>query len=228
VFCRYDNKLFIKNLSARMVKIPTFILYHLPAGDQTKEIIEKSLQDLPRIYYTFENIKMNYAGNAKMASISSFIKYITKPSNTLFAIKEINMDKNAQSFGLTTQRRELEMDSDIRKTKLKYVINDTGYDDVTTSFESRGASSFADLTTMSIALERNLRSIDLMNVGDCIEYKPFGLQETVLAGKYILWSSDIQFKKSGIWEASAMINLVRTNRKQSEQGESVGPLHVPF
>jgi hypothetical protein len=228
VFCRYDNKLFIKNLSARMLKIPSFILYHLPAGDDTKDVIEKSLQDFPRIYYTFENIKMSYAGNAKLASLSSFIRHIIKPSNTLFAIKEIKMDENAQAFGLTTQRKKLEVDNDIRKTKLKYLIDDTGYDDVTTSFESRDASSFSDLTTITVALERNLRSIDLMNVGDSVEYKPFGLEETTLAGKYILWSSDIHFKKAGIWEASATINLLRTNRKQSEQGESVGPLHNPF
>lgn len=228
VFCRYDNKLFIKNLSARMVKAPSFLLYHLPAGEQTKDIIEKSLQDFPRIYYTFENIKMNYAGNAKLASLSSFIRHIVKPSNTLFKTKQIDMDENAQHWGLTTQRKALELDKDIRKTKLRYKIDDTGYDDVTTSFEARAAASFADLTTMTVSLERNLRLINLMDVGESVEYKPFGLEETTLAGKYILWSSDLQFKKAGIWEASASINLVRTNRKQSEQSESVGMLHIPL
>lgn len=227
VFCNYDNKLYIKNLSARMVKAPAFLLYHLPAGKDTKDIVEKSLQDFPRIYYTFENIQTDYSGNAKLASLSSLVRHIIKPSNTLFKQKEIDMDDNAQTWSLTTQKKKLELDSDIKNTKLRYSIDDTGYDDVVTMFQTRGASAFADLTTMSIAVERNLRILDLLNVGECIEYIPFGLEETSVAGKYILWSTDIQFKKAGIWESSARLNLIRTNRKQSTQGESVGPIHKP-
>jgi len=233
VFCSFDNTIYIKNLSARMVQAPTFLLYHLPAGkDTTKDVIEKSLLDEPRIYYTFENIMMNYAGNAKLASLSSTVRHITKPAKALSSINEIDMDDNTQRYGLTTQRKKLEFDRDIRNTKLRYDITEPGYsvsyDTDTTSFESRDAASFADLTTLSIALERNLRLLNLMDVGECVEYKPFSFEETALAGKYILWSSDIILTKAGIWECSARINLVRSNRKQSTQGESVGPVHRPY
>jgi len=197
-----------------------------------KDVIEKSLLDEPRIYYTFENIMMNYAGNAKLASLSSTVRHITKPAKALSSINEIDMDDNTQRYGLTTQRKKLEFDRDIRNTKLRYDITEPGYsvsyDTDTTSFESRDAASFADLTTLSIALERNLRLLNLMDVGECVEYKPFSFEETALAGKYILWSSDIILTKAGIWECSARINLVRSNRKQSTQGESVGPVHRPY
>jgi len=228
VFCNHENKLFIKNLSGKMVMAPSFLLYHLPAGHNTKEIVDKSLQDFPRIYYTFENIKTDYSGNAKLASLSSIVRNIVKPRDTLYKEIVINMDDNAQDWSLTTQKKKLELDPDIKNTKLRYVIDDTGYEDLDTQFKTRGAQAFSDLTTMTIALERNLRLLDLMNVGECLEYIPYGFEITAVAGKYILWSSDLQFKKSGIWESTASLNLIRTNRKQSTQGESVGPLHVPI
>jgi hypothetical protein len=46
-----------------------------------------------------------------------------------------------------------------------------------------------------------------------VKFKPKTVEYADFEGKYILWSSEITFKRIGDWGAVARINLIRTNKK---------------
>ena len=80
-------------------------------------------------------------------------------------------------------------------------------------FNSRAGRSVSDLSTISIVIERNLDVMSLINVGECVKFKPKTLEYVDLEGKYILWSSEIIFRRIGDWNTIAKVNLTRTNKK---------------
>jgi len=53
-----------------------------------------------------------------------------------------------------------------------------------------------------------------MNVGEAVKFVTNTIEYIDISGKYILWSSDLQFvNKTSSWETTARINLCRTNKK---------------
>jgi hypothetical protein len=55
--------------------------------------------------------------------------------------------------------------------------------------------------------------LNLIDVGECVKFKPKTIEYVDFEGKYILWSSSIIFKRPSGWETTAKINLIRTNKK---------------
>ena len=78
----------------------------------------------------------------------------------------------------------------------------------------------ADLSTLTIDLERNLPVLSLIEVGECVKFKPKTIEYADLEGKYILWSTDIWFRRDNNWQTTAQVKLIRTNKRA---GDTIKP-----
>lgn len=215
VFCQYDNKVYIKNLTPKLQRNQAFTVYQLASG-VTKSIMEKIYDESlgGRVFYTYDNIETGYAGNAKFGDLASSIKHIVKPKDTLFQIISQDLDTLGEKYSLmySKKNKNLYIDPAVRRTR--YYNEDTGYEKEETIFNARFGRSMANLSSLSLNLERNLPLLNLIDVGECVKFKPFTIEYADFEGKYILWSSIINFQKEGPgWETTANINLYRTNKK---------------
>lgn len=219
VFCQYDKTVYIKNLTAKMSKSPAFTIYQMASDTEAKrmeEIINKSTDG--QTFYTYDTIHTDYSANAKFASLSSDINHIVKPKDTLSTIVNQSLENVAATHGLIFQNKMIFKDSAIDRKK--YYNEDTGNETSQTIFNSRFSRQVADLSTISINLERNLPILGLIQVGECVDFKPLIVDYLNLSGKYILWSVDIIFTRPSTWETVASVNLIRTNKTS---GQTVKP-----
>ena len=215
VFCQYDNKVYIKNLSEKMKMDQTFTVYQLAGGTSSK-LVEKIYDDAlgGDVFYTYDMIDNNYAGNARFADLASSINHIVKPKNSLTALVSQDLKTVGQNYSLLYSQRNKNLFIDSAAERTKYYNEDTGYETESTLFDSRFGRSLSDLSTVSLNLERNLPVLNLIDVGECVKFKPYTVEYQDFEGKYILWSSVIRFEKQGPdWATTARINLTRTNKK---------------
>ena len=216
VFCQFDNTIYIKNLTAKMTKNQAFTMYHLAldADKQTLDRIFAEVYDLNTSFYTYDIVDTDYSGNARFATIASNLNHIVKPKNSLFNIINQDLKTVGTNYSLTYKTNTIPrfpIDPNVERTR--YFNQDTGYENEQTIFNSRFGRSLADLSALSLNLERNLPVLPLLNVGECVKYKPLTLEYQDLEGKYILWSSSIRFVRGGAsWNTTCRVNLVRTNK----------------
>lgn len=216
VFCQYDSKVYIKNLTAKLRKNQTFTIYQLGGGENKKDT-EKIMEDAldGNVFYTYDTIITDYSGNAKFAKLATSLRHIVKPKDALFSTVSQELEDIARTYSLNYQAKNLKtplyIDPFVSRTK--YYNEDTGNNTDAILFNSRFGRTISDLSTMSINVERNLPVLNLIDVGECVKFKPKTVEYQSLEGKYILWSSEITFRKTGDWETTARINLIRTNKK---------------
>jgi hypothetical protein len=209
VFCQYDNKLYIKNLTAKMNKNQVFTIHQLAEQKDNTKTIEKSMDG--KNFYVYDTIDSDYSGNAKFSVIAPTINHIVKPKDTLFSVINQKLQDVCSTYSLKHKNDNMNIDSEITRTK--YYNEDTGYEKTENLFNARLGRSVSDTATLGINLERNFKILTLMNVGEVVKFKTGTLQYVPLTGKYILWSSLINFTKSGEWENTVRLNLMRTNKK---------------
>ena len=116
------------------------------------------------------------------------------------------------------------IDIDDAALRKRYFIQDTGDEKNETIFNSRISRRVADLSTLTIDLERNLPVLNLIQVGECVKFKPLTTEYADLEGKYILWSTDIWFRRENNWQTTAQVKLMRTNKRA---GDTVKPKADP-
>ena len=215
VFCQYDNKVYIKNLSAKLKRDQTFTVYQLAGGTSSK-LVQKIYDDAlgGKVFYTYDVIHSEYAGNARFADLGTTVNHIVKPKDTIAAIIQQNLETVAQNYSLfySQKNKKLFIDSSAKRTK--YYNEDLGNETDSTLFEARFGRSLSNMSTISFNLERNLPLLNLINVGECVKFKPSTIEYQDFEGKYILWSSVIRLNREGPeWRTTAQINLSRTNKK---------------
>jgi len=215
VFCQYDKTVYIKNLTQKLKKSQAFTIYQLASGLSSKkqdEIFKECLKG--DTFYTYDTISTDYAGNAKFAELATDINHIIKPKDTIASLIVQNLETVAKTYSLFYSQKNTKLYIDEAAQRKKYYNEDTGYNESATPFNSRFGRSLSDLSSISLNLERNLPVINLIDVGECVKFKPQTLEYNDLEGKYILWSSIIKFRRpAGSWQTTATINLIRTNKK---------------
>lgn len=216
VFCQYDNKVYIKNLTGKISQDQAFTVYQL-AGGMSSKLVEKIYDDAlgGKVFYTYDIILSDYAGNARFAQLGSTLNHIVKPKDSLTATVTQDLETVGKSYSLLYSQRNKNLFIDSAAKRTRYFNEDTGYDTDQTLFQSRFGRSLSTMSTLSLNLERNLPLLNLINVGECVKFKPYTIEYQDFEGKYILWSSIIKLTKQGPdWETSAQINLSRTNKKK--------------
>jgi hypothetical protein len=212
IFCQYDKRVQIKNLTAKMQKNPAFIIYQISTDMSLTEwdaMLKETAND--NTFYTYSTVDTDYAGNAKFAKIGSTIKHIVKPKDTLSQTINQDLKDIAGKYGIIHMNKNIDVDPAALRTR--YFIQDTGDETNETIFNSRISRRVADLSTLTIDIERNLPVLNLIKVGECVKFKPKTAEYADLEGKYILWSTDIWFRRKNNWETTAQVKLIRTNKR---------------
>jgi len=209
IFCQHDNKLYIRNLTKQIEKNHAITIEQI-SNDNNNEIVEKSMDGIN--FYTYSDIKISYDGVAKVASISPEINYIVKPKDKLYHTITKTTDDIIQSYscGVGSKKIDVEPAVNIRK---RYVKGESGNDYSEIQFNSRLGRNLSNTSMVQIDIERNILIDNLLNVGSCVKFKPNTLEYIDYGGKYILWSSEINFYKENDWQTTCRINLIRTNSK---------------
>jgi len=219
VFCQYDNKIYIKNLTSKMGMNQAFTVYQLSSSSGKSKLAQKIYDDadnLGNVFYTYDSVSTSYSGNARFADTGSYIHQLVRPKDTISSMLVFDLDsiakENSLYFSNKIKNKNLFIDKMANRTI--YYNEDTGYETDLTQFKSRYGRSVSDLSSISLNIERNLPVLNLINVGECVKFKPSTIEYQDFEGKYILWSSILHFEREGTqWATTAQINLNRTNKK---------------
>jgi len=205
-----DNSLRVLNLAKRMNKNSTFIIYQLISAQDNSKVIEKCTDG--KNFYTYEPIRSDYGANARFAAEAREIHHIVKPRDTLYGDILLELDTVCKDYGLISKRGTKIFYNPMLDGRVKYHVDHTGYDADNLFAIARVTEPVKDMSTVVFSLERNLRIINLMKVGEPVQLTVNTVESTDLGGKYILRSSDLMFNRSGEWQATATVRLMRTNR----------------
>jgi len=211
IFCDYLNNLYIKNIAAKINKSQTFTIYQLALDDSdTSKTID--LCNDGKNFYTYSTIQNKYIGNQKFSVISKNTRFIAKPTDSLYHVLENDLSDICQNYGIISKNKNIDFDPQLNN-RTTYVIDDTGYGTSNTPIIADISKKISNLSTITLAIERNLPIMNLMNVGESIKLNTKTVENSNLSGKYILKSSDIIFQRqSGSWQNLCNINLIRTNQ----------------
>lgn len=204
-----DGKVKIYNLTRRMNKADTFIIYQLVSGDDNSDIVEKC-NDGKR-FYTYELIRSDYGGNVRFTNEGKLINHIVKPRDTLFGTINLDLENVCKSYGLLS-KRDARIFFNPKLNRTRYHVDHTGYDTDDTFAISRVAPPVRNMAAIRFTLERNLRILNLVNVGQPVQLTVNIMENKDLSGKYILRSTDLHFNRSGEWQAVATVRLMRTHQ----------------
>lgn len=209
VFCQYDGKLQIKNLSAQMNKSQIITVEQLASDADNKKTLESSGDG--KNYYTYDNVTTTYVGNTKYAVMGKEIFHVIRPIDKLYAVIEHDLDSIIASAGLIDKNKQAPINTSIAKRK-KYYNEHGGDRENETLMISMMAKKIAALSTISFGIDRNIRVENLLNIGSAVKFKFKTADFVDVSGKFILETSDISLDREGGWEATAQLDLIRTNK----------------
>jgi hypothetical protein len=196
-----------------MNKDQTFTIYVLATDKKESDVFEKSADG--KNFYTYDTVDNSYNANTKVAYMAKDIKYVVNPKDTLYHVVEHKLDELSKTSGAVYQSRmdnqfSLNLDDNVSRVQIN--SDHIGYEKSTTWATAKDARQMISLANISINIERNLRILNLMNVGEPVKVITKTLEYVDLSGKYILKSSDINFSRRKDWETTVRLNLMRTNK----------------
>jgi len=208
-FCSYDNKLYVKNITSKVKMNQTFTLYQLATDIENEEIIKKC--DDGKNFYTYSTIDTNYSGNIKLSVEANRERYIMTPKDQLYYVLEKDVKDVSSQYGIIYQNKKVEFDESLNSRE-KSFEDPCAYETSETFAIAKISKYVANLSTISVMLERNLPILNLMNIGEVVKLNSQIIEFTDLYGKYVLKSSDIEFYKQRDWQTTCRLDLIRTNQ----------------
>ena len=210
--CSHDNIINIKNLTNKMKQKQTFTLYQLSMDSDNTKIINRCNDG--KHYYTIREVTTNYEGNSVFAFLSPNLVHITKPRDRLSHNIQTDLESFIQSYGIMSKSKKIFFDKLLLNKDYRTTVyaRDTGYELTKTFINSNLSKNVSEITEVSVIVERNIKIMNLMNVGESVEFNTQGVDSSQIAGRYILKTSEIRFNKIKDWESSAVIALIRSNR----------------
>ena len=212
VYCDHENTLHVLNLTKRISK-SKFILRQL-STDIDQSILITNAGD-GKEYFTYNALKTNYVGNSRLAIAANNVRYIVKQDDDYYYFNDSVLSDDIKKYGLVDGNDDSFM-SDAISSRERAIMEESG-ESKTGSFDPKAEiiKSYADLASIETNIAYNLPILPLLQVGSPLDLKPKTDEYIKFSGKYILFSSDLQFKKLMDWESMATIKLIRTNRKKS-------------
>ena len=212
IYCSYDNIVHIKNLTNKMLQAQTFTIYQLSVGVDNKKVIDRC--DDGKHYYTIRDIGTKFEGNSVFAFLAPNITHIVKPRDRLSYKINTNLEAFTKKYGIASNKDQIFFDKQLFNDNFRNstYIHDTGYELEKTFINANLSKQISDITELSIIVERNIKILNLMNVGESVEVTTQDTETSQIGGRYILKTSELRFNKIKDWEASAVISIVRSNR----------------
>ncbi len=211
-FTLYDNKIYLKNLSRKIVSSHTFTVHHLTTDAREIETITQGMDG--KTFYTWNDIDTGYFGNSVFAVVGPRSRYVVKPRDTINHTIDVNMENLAQTYGLISKNNKIFFDSDLLFPSRRSVItNHTGYEKTRSFINAELSKKVSSLATLSVEFNsKNISILNLMHIGEAVKFNSKVSDYVQLTGKYILKSSELTFRRVKDWEAYAKLNLIRTNK----------------
>lgn len=211
IYCDYKNIIHVMNLSTRITKNYNIFVEHLTTSHDEQDIT-KSVSD-KSYFYTYDNIYNDYKGNSKFGVLAKTIRHIVLPPDNLYHIVKQDLKTVAEQYGITTMAKgeKVHINTSVTSRKKYYILN--GGDDYNEQFaNSMMAKEVADLARMNLLVERSLPIEKLIEVGTVVKVNTKTAEHQDVTGKYILFASDLTWNKSGQWQTTGEIELIRTNK----------------
>jgi hypothetical protein len=211
-FCLYDDTIYIKNLTRKMKESNLFTIYQLALDANNDEIYKKANDG--KTFYTVDKVFTDYKGNAAFASIGPRMRHRVKPSDRLYYDIDISLDGFTKNYGLISKQNRIFYDTEaINPAKrIAFHKDHTGYETSETFIRGNLSKNIASLSEMNIILKQSIKILNLMNVGESVQFNSKSDEPSSLTGRYILKASELSFTKAKDWESSAALKLIRTNR----------------
>lgn len=210
-FCQYNNKLYIQNLTRKIRKKQEFTIYQLAIDNPSNNEIIKKCSD-GKNFYTYGALNNQYTGSTKIAALGRKVHYIVHPKDDLSRTISLDIKETCLNYGLIAKDGDVKLDLNLSDRE-RYISSHSGNDDSNIFAIASIAREIAGLSTVQIALEKNLPIMKLMKVGETVKLNCGSIEYIPLSNKYILKSSDINFTRTEPdWVSSCIINLMRTNQ----------------
>jgi hypothetical protein len=171
----------------------------------------------PTKFYTKVPVEAFNRGNSVFSVLAPTNRYIVKPRNELSRTIDINTEDQAKTYGLIAKNisgtADIFYDREGIKTdkRISYHTNQTGYDSDLTFINSNLTKSLQDMSQIKIEVQHNLPILNLMEVGQGVNFLTEITSYSALSGFYILKASEIGWIRSKVWESWAEVHLMRTN-----------------
>lgn len=210
-FCQFDNTLQIMNLSTRIKKNYDILIEHLTTDSATKDVDKPTTER--NVFYTYDNLFTNYVGNSKFGILGSTLKHIVLPSDRLSHTITQDLGEICSNYGLigTGNKENIYVDKPATGRTVYYIENN-GVELTETQAISKISKKISNLARLSFSIEKNLAVDVLIKIGSVVKLKTKTINHQDISGKYILFSSDITWVKSGEWQTVANLELIRTNK----------------
>ncbi|MGD2072242.1 MAG: hypothetical protein PVG65_01990 [Candidatus Thorarchaeota archaeon] len=211
-FALYDNKIYLKNLTRKIISSHTFTVNHLATDAEENETITQGIDGVT--FYTWDDIETEYSGNSVFSVIAPRNRFVVKPGDTINHTIDINLENFAQTYGLISKNNKIFFDSDALSLYRRSVMtNHTGYEKTRSFINADLSKEIASLASLNIEFNsKNISILNLMNIGEAVKFNSKVSEYVQLTGKYILKSSELTFQRLKEWEAIANLNLIRTNK----------------
>lgn len=212
--CSHDNIVKVQNLSKKIGSSNAFSVYSLATNVNQEKIL--SMTD-PTKFYTKVPIKVSNRGNSIFAIVAPRNRYITKPSNALSTTIDVNTEEFSKTYGIISKniadKQTIYYDAEAMNAdkRIAYHTNQTGFNSDQGFVRSNLSRAIADVSMVEIELQHRLPILNLMNVGEAVNFIPQVSEYKKLGGSYVLKGSDIGWVRSKVWESWARLYLIRTN-----------------
>ena len=212
--CSHDNTVKIQNLSKKTTSSQSLTIHQLATNtDQSKILSETD----PSKFYTKLPIKVFNRGNSVFSVLAPTNKYIVKPRDQLFRSLDINTENFIKDYGPVSPnisgKPEIFYDKDAIKTdkRVAYRINHTGYDSDQTFINANMSRAIQDMSQIEIELQHNLPILNLMTVGEGVNFISQVSDYQAINGFYVIKATELGWIRSKVWESWARLNLMRSN-----------------
>ena len=176
---------------------------------ENQELIKKCIDG--KNFYTYSTIDTNYSGNVKLSVEASTERYIMTPKDQLYYVLVKDVKDVSSEYGIIYQNKKIQF-NDVFDNREKTFEDPCAYELTETFAISKISNYVANLSTISIMLERNLPILNLINIGEAVKLNSQVIEFTDLSGKYVLKNSDIEFHKERDWQTVCSLDLIRTNQ----------------
>lgn len=215
-FCRYDNTVFVRNLSAQVKEKAAIVVYYIATDDPEANKIMRECSDGEK-FYSFYPARSQYIANSKMTVIAPNLHYIVKPSDRLFSQIDLNMADISKQYGVASNQKAVLFDEEAIDRE-KYITTHTGY-----STDSKNSNVFAistlskivaNLSSLNLTLSGKMFLKNFMEPGASAEFIPKTAEYTPLTGRYIIKATDITLRqvRNKEWKTSVNVYLIRTHK----------------
>jgi hypothetical protein len=212
--CSHDNVVKIQNLSKKIGTSQAFTIYSLATNADQSKILE--MTDPSKFYTKVPVVNLNRT-NTIMGAVAPRNRYIVKPSDSLYDLIDVETETIAKENGIISpniaNQTNIYYDKEAvnSEKRIAYHTNQTGYEKNESFIKANLAKTLGDLSMLQIELRHNLPILNLMNVGEAVNFLPQVSAYEQIKGKYVLKGSEIGWVRSKVWESWARVVLMRTN-----------------